>query len=302
MSKKLISFGLVLAVFLAALSVFSFATENNSVYTVTVDGKAFQSNTSNSGNGWSYADGVLTLNKYNGSTVKSTGDLNVIIINSANISGSSSGSYSASSCGIVATGALTLTVYGDVSIKGADNGSAKGGEAVVADSVFIKSYDGTSVDLYGGRGAVALKANDITLKVRDANICGGSDASAIYFAKSLSFNGSSNADILAGSKNKSAITYNAKADYYFSDDEQTVEFEDKNSVVIVSAKNSFIYGDCNSDGKVNTKDIVLLAQHLANYDVSINEFAADCRYDDSVDIKDAVLLVQYLAMWNVYLG
>ena len=244
MSKKLISFGLVLAVFLAALSVFSFATENNSVYTVTVDGKAFQSNTSNSGNGWSYADGVLTLNKYNGSTVKSTGDLNVIIINSANISGSSSGSYSASSCGIVATGALTLTVYGDVSIKGADNGSAKGGEAVVADSVFIKSYDGTSVDLYGGRGAVALKANDITLKVRDANICGGSDASAIYFAKSLSFNGSSNADILAGSKNKSAITYNAKADYYFSEDEQTVEFEDKNSVIIVSAKNSFIYGDC----------------------------------------------------------
>ena len=61
-------------------------------------------------------------------------------------------------------------------------------------------------------------------------------------------------------------------------------------------------GDINSDGKINTKDAVLLAQYLAKWDVALNMNAADCNGDGAVEVKDAVLLAQYLALWNVTLG
>ena len=64
----------------------------------------------------------------------------------------------------------------------------------------------------------------------------------------------------------------------------------------------FIYGDINGDTKVDIKDAVLLAQHLAKWEVSINDSAADVNADGKVDIKDAVLLAQYLAKWDVILG
>ncbi len=64
----------------------------------------------------------------------------------------------------------------------------------------------------------------------------------------------------------------------------------------------FLPGDLNDDGEVNAKDAVLLAQILANWNISYNPDAADCNGDGDVNAKDAVLLAQYLANWNVTLG
>ena len=61
-------------------------------------------------------------------------------------------------------------------------------------------------------------------------------------------------------------------------------------------------GDLNDDGDVNSIDAVLLAQHLANWDVQFNESAADCNGDGEINSIDAVLLAQYLAGWDVTLG
>ena len=63
-----------------------------------------------------------------------------------------------------------------------------------------------------------------------------------------------------------------------------------------------IYGDVNEDDVVDIKDAVLLAQHLAGWNVSVDSENSDCNADGKVDIKDAVLLAQHLAGWSVTLG
>lgn len=63
-----------------------------------------------------------------------------------------------------------------------------------------------------------------------------------------------------------------------------------------------IAGDVNSDGEVNIRDCIALAQYLAGWEASIDIDAADCNSDGEVTIKDIILLAQYLAGWNVTLG
>ena len=63
-----------------------------------------------------------------------------------------------------------------------------------------------------------------------------------------------------------------------------------------------LFGDVNSDGKVNGKDSILLAQYLAEWEVQINLNAADVNGDGRVNGKDSILLAQYLAEWDVTLG
>ena len=63
-----------------------------------------------------------------------------------------------------------------------------------------------------------------------------------------------------------------------------------------------VYGDVNSDGAIDVKDVVLFAQYLAGWDVSLDLDAADCNNDGETNIKDIVLLAQHLAGWNVTLG
>ena len=60
-------------------------------------------------------------------------------------------------------------------------------------------------------------------------------------------------------------------------------------------------GDTNCDGAVNGKDGILLAQYLAEWDVSIDMDAADVNGDGKVNGKDGILLAQYLAEWDVTL-
>ena len=61
-------------------------------------------------------------------------------------------------------------------------------------------------------------------------------------------------------------------------------------------------GDANGDGNVDIKDLVLFSQHLAGWNVSLDEFLSDCNCDGKINIKDIVLLAQYLANWDVTLG
>lgn len=62
------------------------------------------------------------------------------------------------------------------------------------------------------------------------------------------------------------------------------------------------YGDANSDGSIDIKDIVLLSQYLAGWNVTVDNTLSDCNSDCKLNIKDVVLLAQYLAGWDVILG
>lgn len=85
----------------------------------------------------------------------------------------------------------------------------------------------------------------------------------------------------------------------YNADYEDVQFTITNASVTVT---SHLPGDINGDGKVNGKDGVLFAQHLAEWGVTINMDAADVNGDGKVNGKDGILLAQYLAEWDVILG
>ena len=62
---------------------------------------------------------------------------------------------------------------------------------------------------------------------------------------------------------------------------------------------NYVPGDINGDLTTNMKDVVLLMQYVAKWDVSVNEAALDVNADSSVNMKDVVLLMQYVAKWDV---
>ena len=62
---------------------------------------------------------------------------------------------------------------------------------------------------------------------------------------------------------------------------------------------ALIMGDANGDGFVNTKDVVAIAQFVAEWGNTINEAAADVNGSSSSNTKDVVLLAQFVAEWDV---
>ena len=60
-------------------------------------------------------------------------------------------------------------------------------------------------------------------------------------------------------------------------------------------------GDVNNDGAVDIKDVTILKQYLAKWNVTINKSNADVTGDGDVTVKDLTLLKQHLAKWNVTL-
>ena len=65
---------------------------------------------------------------------------------------------------------------------------------------------------------------------------------------------------------------------------------------------SILYGDANNDGKVNSKDVVMMKKHLAGYSVNIYLGNCDVNIDGKVNSKDVVMVMKYLAGYNVVLG
>lgn len=68
-----------------------------------------------------------------------------------------------------------------------------------------------------------------------------------------------------------------------------------------SAAVATMTGDVNGDGDVNNRDIALLQQYLAGWDVTITPATADVNGDGDVNNRDLALLQQYLAGWDVEL-
>ncbi len=63
-----------------------------------------------------------------------------------------------------------------------------------------------------------------------------------------------------------------------------------------------VYGDVNEDGKVNTKDILLMRKYVANWDVTVNELNSDLNADGKINTKDVLMLRKHLAGWPVEFG
>ena len=77
------------------------------------------------------------------------------------------------------------------------------------------------------------------------------------------------------------------------------------NVTLVKDENvvpEFTYGDLNDDGKINNKDLGIFQQYLADWDVTINEYAADVNDDGKINNKDLGIFQQYLNDWDVTLG
>ena len=73
------------------------------------------------------------------------------------------------------------------------------------------------------------------------------------------------------------------------------DFRDEICSVCGQNENVALYGDANGDGTVDVADVVLLAQAIAEYDVTVDESAANVDGIGGVDVTDLVLLKQYLA-------
>ena len=63
-----------------------------------------------------------------------------------------------------------------------------------------------------------------------------------------------------------------------------------------------IYGDANGDGEVTTRDVTLLQQYMAGWDVTLVVESADANGDGEVTTRDVTLLQQFMAGWEVTLG
>ena len=61
-------------------------------------------------------------------------------------------------------------------------------------------------------------------------------------------------------------------------------------------------GDPTGDGRVDTKDAVLISQYLAGWAVGCDMSIADVNHDGKVNTTDAVIIAQYIAGWDVVLG
>lgn len=61
-------------------------------------------------------------------------------------------------------------------------------------------------------------------------------------------------------------------------------------------------GDLDDSGSVNLNDLVLLAQYVANWPVTVNKYAADVDGVAGIELTDVTRLAKYLAGWNVELG
>lgn len=66
-------------------------------------------------------------------------------------------------------------------------------------------------------------------------------------------------------------------------------------------KMTVLAGDINGDGKQNNKDVILMMQYFAGWDVDIGGSDPDLNGDGKQNNKDVILLMQFLAGWHIEL-
>ena len=59
-----------------------------------------------------------------------------------------------------------------------------------------------------------------------------------------------------------------------------------------------LYGDINSDGVVDTKDVTTIQKYVNRQSVKINKEAADVNLDGKVDIADSLIMLKYVSKWS----
>lgn len=109
-------------------------------------------------------------------------------------------------------------------------------------------------------------------------------------------------DLVAGDIGTLTFTVNADAAY----GTYTVEAYLISGSTTVNGSVTFtvadrLPGDANSDGRITTRDALVILQHVAGYDVSINLSNADCNADGRVTTRDALLILQVVAGYEVTL-
>ena len=63
-----------------------------------------------------------------------------------------------------------------------------------------------------------------------------------------------------------------------------------------------LYGDVNSDGRVNNNDVTQLLHYLAGWNVSVNKKSSDVNKDGAINGKDVTAIKQYAKGWSGTLG
>ena len=83
-------------------------------------------------------------------------------------------------------------------------------------------------------------------------------------------------------------------------DLDSVSFRTVDGCVTVA---NYIPGDVDGDGKVTTKDSILIRRYLlGGWNITINEDAADVDKDGKITVKDSILIRRYLlGGWNIVL-
>lgn len=68
---------------------------------------------------------------------------------------------------------------------------------------------------------------------------------------------------------------------------------------------SIVYGDADKSGSLDSSDIVMIAQHIARWNIEISDEAlelCDVYHDGDISSMDIVLMAQFIAGWDVSLG
>ncbi|MBQ7827907.1 MAG: dockerin type I repeat-containing protein, partial [Clostridia bacterium] len=63
-----------------------------------------------------------------------------------------------------------------------------------------------------------------------------------------------------------------------------------------------VYGDTNSDGKINLSDVSSLLKKIAGWEVSLDGTACDVNLDEKTNLTDASNILKKIAGWRVFLG
>lgn len=178
-------------------------------YYISINGTAFTSDQTRSGNGWSYdGDGVLELNNYNGGAISASGDLTIYSSGSVSILGSDGISYIGKNA-VTVSGNLALYMLGGSFTATGGRGTMQGGWGLNVNGIayLVSPYNrnnpvkftaiGGNATSYGG---VGICANSIFLDCLDVRLQGGDGnypQPAIFSTGSCEF-GTINASIRSG--------------------------------------------------------------------------------------------------------